>query len=371
MKMEKLVFPLYLKLTQTTRDDLYFSSMRIKTNFFNLSSLGEITKGDLFGAMKTRTFWGGVLGIFGVILGLMVLMHFLILPWYTMQGRAMDVPNVINLKAEEAISKLEAAGFVVDVREQYHNPAFPVGVVAEQRPQAFARVKPGRPIILFVNSESKRYVEVPNVTMLIDSQAELRLKEMGLRIKEIKWDSLSQFSKGTVIRQDPQPRSSVRVGTEITLWASINYKTPPIPDLEGMSLGEAQNLLRNKYQLRISVAYNDGHTTSITSQSPGAGSRMRINDVVRVFLGNPPVEETEEGTDVAPDGEPTGTEDVTPPPAVNPTPKPPAGGQTPKPAAQPRPASAQPKPTAAPKPTATTRDDNSRKKPASGDNRKP
>lgn len=236
----------------------------------------------------------------------------------------MEVPNVVNMPKERAIAMLEEAGFIVEAREQFHNPAFPVGVVGEQRPVAQSHVKPGRHIILFVNSESRRFVEVPNVTMLLDQQAEMRLKEMGLQIGQIRQDSTSQLSKGTVIRQDPQPRVSVKTGTPITLWISLNYKTPPIPDLSGRSLTDAQTLLR-KYQLRISVAYNDGKTTSITSQSPGPGSRLRVNDVVRVFLGNPPVEEPDpEETPVNRPEVEEEPEVVQPPPVTPPVTPPPA-----------------------------------------------
>ncbi|HRK75392.1 MAG TPA: PASTA domain-containing protein [Rhodothermales bacterium] len=295
--------------------------MRLKTNFLNLSSVGEVTWDDIKEVLKTKTFWLGIFGTIGVLIGLFILMHFLILPWYTMQGRSMEVPNVVNMPKERAMAVLEDAGFIVETREQFHNPAFPVGVVGEQRPVAQSHVKPGRHIILFVNSESRRFVEVPNVTMLLDQQAEMRLKEMGLQIGQVRQDSTSQLSKGTVIRQDPQPRVSVKTGTPITLWVSINYKTPPIPDLSGRSLTEAQTLLR-KYQLRISVAYNDGKTTSITSQSPGPGSRLRINDVVRVFLGNPPVEEPDPNETPANPRDTQEEEEIRPPADIPPIPPP-------------------------------------------------
>lgn len=273
--------------------------MRLNTNFFNLSSLGEISWDDIKEVLKTKTFWGGVFGIFGVILGLLVLMHFLIMPWYTLQGRSVQVPSVVNLPAEKAITALEDAGFIVEKREQYHNPAFPVGVVAEQRPLGNAWVKPGRHVILFINSESRRFVEVPNVVMLLDEQAGFRLKEMGLQIGQVINDSTSQMTKGTIIRQDPLPRASVKTGTPINIWISVNYKTPPLPDLSGKTLDEAQRILA-KFKLRLSVAYNDGQTKLITSSSPGPGSRLRIGDVVRVFLGSPPVEEPEEDETTAP-----------------------------------------------------------------------
>lgn len=263
--------------------------MRLKSNLFNLQALGEIERSDVAGILGTGRFWMGLFGIIGTVSGIFLLMHFIIFPWYTYQGRTLEVPNVLRMPQEQALAALEDAGFQVETHEQFHRPEFKVGQVAEQRPAAGSLVKPGRRILIFINSESKRYVEVPNIVNLLEKQGEGRLKEMGLSLGNVKVDSTSRQERGTIIRQDPIPRTSVKTGTPITVWVSLNYMTPPLPNLSGMTISEATAELK-EMDLRLSVAYNDGKTTRITNHTPGAGSRLRINDVIRVFLGSPPVE---------------------------------------------------------------------------------
>lgn len=263
--------------------------MRLRSNLFNLQALGEIERGDIMGIFGTGKFWKGLFGILGTVVGILLLMHYVIFPWYTYQGRTLEVPNVVRMPQEQAVVALEDAGFQVEVHEQFHRPEFKVGQVAEQRPSAGLSVKPGRRVLLFINSESKRFVEVPNIVNLLEKQGEGRLKEMGLSLGNVKVDSTSRQERGTIIRQDPIPRTSVKTGTPITIWVSLNYMTPPLPNLAGMTISEATAEVK-EMDLRLSVAYNDGKTTRITSHTPSSGSRLRIGDVIRVYLGSPPVE---------------------------------------------------------------------------------
>jgi hypothetical protein len=136
--------------------------------------------------------------------------------------------------------------------------------------------------------------------------------------------------------------------------------TDPLPNLSGMTISEAKAALADM-DLKISVAYNDGKTTRITSHTPSSGSQLRINDVVRVFLGSPPTE-PEYAPPASSDLAPSRNGDSSPKPKPKPKPKPVNGESATRPV---RPPSDLPKPK--PRVTEETPAPKPKPKPADGD----
>lgn len=79
---------------------------------------------------------------------------------FTKHGQKDIVPNVENKSYTEAIKKLHAAGFKIDIRDSLYREDIKPGYVIEQFPKAKSVVKPGRKIFLYINAVNPKQVEI-------------------------------------------------------------------------------------------------------------------------------------------------------------------------------------------------------------------
>lgn len=79
---------------------------------------------------------------------------------FTKHGQKDIVPNVENMSYTEAIKKLHAAGFRIDIRDSLYREDIKPGYVIEQFPKAKSVVKPGRKIFLYINAVNPKQVEI-------------------------------------------------------------------------------------------------------------------------------------------------------------------------------------------------------------------
>lgn len=79
---------------------------------------------------------------------------------FTKHGQSDIVPGVENLSYTEAINKLHAHGFRVDIRDSLYKSDIKPGYVIEQYPKANSVVKPGRKIFLYINAVHPKEVVI-------------------------------------------------------------------------------------------------------------------------------------------------------------------------------------------------------------------
>lgn len=79
---------------------------------------------------------------------------------FTKHGQKDIVPKVENMSYTEAIKKLHAAGFKIDIRDSLYREDIKPGYVIEQFPKAKSVVKPGRKIFLYINAVNPKQVEI-------------------------------------------------------------------------------------------------------------------------------------------------------------------------------------------------------------------
>ena len=100
---------------------------------------------------------------------------------WTEHGKYVDVPQVKGLPYNEAVSKLDALGFNVELSDSVYDGATKPGTVLEQSPRVNARVKPNRTIYLTINAFSPKMVTVPNLSDMSLRQAQSILQGLGIR----------------------------------------------------------------------------------------------------------------------------------------------------------------------------------------------
>jgi eukaryotic-like serine/threonine-protein kinase len=155
------------------------------------------------------------------------------------------VPNVVGADPDDAKAQLVQAGLVVDpnVDEEEVDDEDQVGKVTSQNPPAASQVVKGSTVKLAVGKK-KQDPTVPNVVGEDFDSAKAKLENANYEVKKQEQDS--DRPAGQVIAQDPSGQQPE--GTTITLTVSNgqqqNDNTFDMPDLSGMSVNEARQLMR-------------------------------------------------------------------------------------------------------------------------------
>ena len=139
-------------------------------------------------------------------------------------------------------------------------------------------------------------VSVPDVTGVPVSVAQRRLKEAGLHGAAADGRTVySDFVElGAVAIQDPAAGSLVKPARVVDLILSRGSKREIIPDLAGLSLSDAAEMI-SKYQLRltgVARAFDKAPAGTVISQTPTPGSSGIVDNRVKllVSLGEKPKE---------------------------------------------------------------------------------
>lgn len=119
--------------------------------------------------------------LMGIAACAIVWVAMLYLDVWTEHGKYVDVPQVKGLPYNEAVSKLDALGFNVELSDSVYDGATKPGTVLEQSPRVNARVKPNRTIYLTINAFSPKMVTVPNLSDMSLRQAQSILQGLGIR----------------------------------------------------------------------------------------------------------------------------------------------------------------------------------------------
>src|SRR5574339_860802 len=135
----------------------------------------------MFQFITKRPFWINLLA--GLLL--MILLLFLLsisLGPITRHGKNKTVPNVVGKSFEEAEKILEESGFDVEVQDSIYVDTTEKGTVLRQVPDGDAIIKISRTVYLTLNRQVPPTVEMPNLKDFSFRNAELQLRNMGLRV---------------------------------------------------------------------------------------------------------------------------------------------------------------------------------------------
>jgi beta-lactam-binding protein with PASTA domain len=204
----------------------------------------------MFPFITQRPFWMNLLA--GLIL--MVVLLFLlsiVLGPCTRHGKNKTVPNVVGKSFEEAKKILDDNGFDVEVSDSIYTDTTAKGSVLRQIPDGDAIVKISRTVYLTINRHVPPVVEMPNIVGFSLRNAELQLKNMGLKIGDTAY--VADFAKNSVKEQHYHKGGPIPPGTKISQGSSIDLVLSngvgetdfTVPNLIGMTYGAAKNLLES------------------------------------------------------------------------------------------------------------------------------
>lgn len=151
------------------------------------------------------------------------------------------VPPLRGLEQQEAAARLAEAGLTSAVVSR-HDERFSDGVVLDVSPAAGSTVDAGGPVRLTV-SDGPAPVPAPDLAGLTvtDAHAAAEDGRVGVVVADRVADRA--VPAGAVVSQSPEAGAEMTPGDEVAVVLSTGPATHPLPDLGGLTVGEARTRL--------------------------------------------------------------------------------------------------------------------------------
>ncbi|TWH49089.1 Stk1 family PASTA domain-containing Ser/Thr kinase [Sporomusa sp. KB1] len=181
------------------------------------------------------------------------------------------VPDVVGKQVDTARNIITSNNLRVSVSEAF-NDKVPAGQVISQQPEAGTTVKEQRTITIIV-SKGGEITVVPDLRGLSRRDAELQIKNSGLKLGRVDEQFADAAPADTVISQNPRPPAQVTKGTTIDIVISkgTSPKKVALPDFQGSLLTTVATQLESLKlkQGKITETPNDKYPPgTIISQNP-------------------------------------------------------------------------------------------------------
>ena len=133
--------------------------------------------------------------------------------------------------------------------------------------------------------------KVPIVTGLSELDAEKKLIDEGLKIKEeLKYIGSDTVEEGLVVKTDPAQGRTVKEGTEVTIYISTGKNSLELEDYTGKNYVDVRARLEETYKLNVIIEPqivdnpSDYTSTEIIGQKPEAGTSVGEGGTVTLYV---------------------------------------------------------------------------------------
>lgn len=194
-----------------------------------------------------------------------------------------NLDDYTNMLSEDAISKMEEIGLIVNTSEEMSND-IEEGYVIRHLPSAGQIVETGTKVRIFVSSGPNKFALSDYSGMNI-ADTKSALEEMGILVTVENMPSDSVKS-GIVINHSPSSGTEMKKGDKITLYVSSGPELIVVPSLLGQTREQAENTLKNN-NLKIGDVRemtSGAQAGTVVKQSVDAGAKVEKNTVVDIFV---------------------------------------------------------------------------------------
>lgn len=162
--------------------------------------------------------------------------------WYLGSGRWTAVPSIQGRDHDAAVAALEAADLTVTTADVYSDDV-PRARPIDTDPPAGSRIVRGDEVVLRISAGRPR---VPAIDAARDADEYTRaLEERTLSVADRRGRHDDEIRRGRVIEVIPPAGTELRVGAAVTLVVSDGSRPIPVPDVRGLSVDEARELLKS------------------------------------------------------------------------------------------------------------------------------
>lgn len=202
------------------------------------------------------------LGLAAAITIILLLGALLWLKIYTHHGRTIIVPDLTGLTVNEVDDVTSSRQLRFEIIDSVFSTEMPRGTVIKQNPNPSSRVKRNRKIFLTMNAVNPEMVSMPQLIGLSFRQARLALQNAGLIQGSIQYrpdyaknNVLQQMHNDTVINEGtPITKGAV---IDLVLGMGLSNKTTRVPDLVGLGLDEASEIIADYYLNLGATTYDE------------------------------------------------------------------------------------------------------------------
>jgi serine/threonine-protein kinase len=192
--------------------------------------------------------------------------------WFVLaQDDTTAVPAVEGLPADQAVERLEADGFRVDLSTAASDA--PAGTVFEQDPSAGSEVDEGSTVAIRV-SGGPDTVAVPNAVGLPEAEARDRLVDAGFQVESN--EVFAERDPGIVTAQSPSAGAEAERGVTVTIDVSQGTGLVEVPNVVGMTRGQAEAALSNaRLEANVVEVPSDEPVGTVVAQNPVGGQAQQ------------------------------------------------------------------------------------------------
>jgi beta-lactam-binding protein with PASTA domain len=228
---------------------------------------------------------GALVRIVGLILALM-----LGAVVYTLSGPVRAVPRLEGLTRGEATRALDQAELALVEDPSQPSRQVPEGRVLSQRPPPGSRLRRGETVTIVLSS-GPAVVAMPRVVGLSEREGREALARHEFTVTPEEGYS-DTVPRGVIYAQSPEAGTSVREGTatEVSIHVSKGKERVKVPDLSGLTRGEAEaRLARAKLRGAFTEEYtSEASPGTVLSQSIGGGTTVDKGTTINVVVSRGP-----------------------------------------------------------------------------------
>ncbi len=194
------------------------------------------------------------------------------------------VPSTAGLSQEEAVAKLEEAGFEATV-EQVNSEQAEAGLVIHSEPSGGKTATRGSAVVLVV-SKGQRPAKVP---VLVGTQRAVAVQQIrGRGLVPSVEEEESAKPAGEVVRQAPSAGSELPRGSGVSIVVSKGERKTKVPNVIGSERREAVEALRAaglEPKVQEQATEVPSQVGLVTDQFPPPGSEVAAGAAVTVVVG--------------------------------------------------------------------------------------
>ena len=197
--------------------------------------------------------------------------------WYFTEGSQTTVPSLEGRTVDDALARLDEADLDSDVVTEQSDQ--PEGRVFAQSPGAGTEVDEGSTVTIRVSSGTGT-TAVPNAVGLGEAEGRDRLVSAGFEVETE--EVFSDREHGTVVSQSPAAGAQAADGDTVTIQVSKGTGQVDVPNVVGMTRGEAQAALSSA-QLEANVVEvpSDEPVGTVVAQNP-VGGQVQQGTAIRL-----------------------------------------------------------------------------------------
>ena len=242
---------------------------------------------NLYTIFNSRWFRISVL-LLGFLIIMIVIFDKIVMPAIVHNKETVVVPNLINMKFEDAVHLLDSLGLRGLEGGTKLDPKIKVGRVIIHNPAESTLVRKGRRVYLMVSGGEEK-TSVPSLRGKSIRDAKFSLERLGLNFGDITYVPSEDFPPGTILMQSIEAGTKVGKRVIINISVSQGKSTDRIvvPDVTEKLLKDAIAFLKSKnftlgaitYQPTLEYAPN-----TVLDQYPLPGEMVPLGQSIDLFV---------------------------------------------------------------------------------------